>query len=49
MMIFKVAKNFFFTLSSDSIFFEYSLALGPGFFLNETSVLAFAGLAIFLF
>ena len=46
-MILKVIKKQSLTLSSDRIFFIYILGLRYGFFLNETSVLDFAELAIF--
>ena len=50
MMILKVTKKQSFTLSSDKMFFfKYILGLRHGFILNETSILAFAELAVFLF
>ena len=50
MMILKVAKKQSFPLSLDKMFFSnIFLGLRHGFFLNETSILAFAELAIFLF
>ena len=45
----KVAKKQNFTFSSDSMFFEISLWFKAWIFLNETSILVFAELAIFIF
>ena len=48
MMILKVTKKQSYTLSSDSFFFlKYRLRVEAFIFLNETSILVFAELAIF--
>ena len=47
MMILKEKKKQSYTLSSDSFFLKYRLRVEALIFLNETSILVFAELAIF--
>ena len=46
-MLLRVTKKQSFTLSSGSTYFQYILKVKTRIFLNETSVLVFAELAIF--